>query len=61
MPRGYLPQRMCLETAVWIIPKHPRGPLGAENTTGEEGTKGLNHPGFLHQTMVLRVTEAHYQ
>ena len=63
MPRGYLPQRMCLETVVLTIPKHPIGPFEAKNTTGDEGTKGLNHLGLLHLhwTMVLRVTEAHYQ
>ena len=57
------PQKMCLETAVLTIPKCPVGPLEAKNTTGDEETKGLNHPDFLHLhwTVVSRVTEAHCQ
>ena len=42
------PQKMCLETAVLTIPECPIGPPEAENATGDEETKGLNHPDFLH-------------
>ena len=62
MPRDYLPQKMCLETAVLTIPECPIGPPEADNATGDEETKGLNHPGLPHlpQTVVSRVTEVHY-
>ena len=45
------------------IPEIPIGPPEAKNATGDEETKGLNHPALLHlpQTMVLRVTEVHCQ
>ena len=57
------PQKMCLETVVLTIPECPIGPPEAEKATGDEETKGLNHPDFLHlhQTVGLRVTEVHCQ
>ena len=63
MPREYLPQKMCLETAVVTIPKCPIGPPEANIATGDGETKGLNHPGLLclHWTVVLGVTEVHCQ
>ena len=61
MPREYLPQKMCLETVVWTIPKCPISPPEADNVTGDKETKGLNCPGPHHipWTVVLRVTEVH--
>ena len=63
MPREHLLQKMYLEIVVLTIPKCPNGPPEAENATGDGETKGLNYLGFLclHQTVVLRVTEAHCQ
>ena len=48
---------------VLTIPKHPVGPLEAENAMGEGETRGLNHLGFLHLpwTVVSRVIEVHCQ
>ena len=44
-----------------MMPECPIGPPEANNATGDEETKGLNHPGLLclPQTMVLRVTDVH--
>ena len=63
MPREYLFQKMCLKTAVLTIPECPVSPPEADNATGDEDTKGPDHPGILclPQTMVLRVTEVHCQ
>ena len=53
---------MCLETVVLTIPECPISPPEADNVTGDEETKGLNHLGLLNlpQTMFSRVTEVHY-
>ena len=61
MPREYLPQKMCLETVVLTIPECPVSPPEADNATGDEEPKGLNHLGLLclPWTVVLRVTEVH--
>ena len=52
---------MCLKTVVLTIPECPVGPPEANNATGNEQTKGLNHLGLLHLpwTVVLRMTEFH--
>ena len=62
-PEGISPKGHVWRLWFQLIPKCPIGPLKAMNATGDEGTKGLNHLGFLclHWTVVLRVTEAHYQ
>ena len=61
MPTEHPHPKTCLEIVVQTIPKHPIGPLEAENAIGEGETKGSSHLGFLHlpQTVVSRVIEVH--